>query len=313
MDPSWRVTGDVTPAIEVRDLRAPYIAHLRGVLNGAGPLTGRRLVVDCANGATASVAPGVLADLGFDVIAIGIEPDGRNINLDCGSTHLEPLQQRVRDERASVGIAFDGDGDRVLFVDHRGRRVDGDAVMLIIAEHLKRARRLPGDAIVATVMSNIGLEIALKERGIGLVRCPVGDKAVMEEMVARGLALGGEQSGHVILAERLFTGDGMATALQILAIMAETGRELADLASSLTTYPQVLLNVPVRRKVDYQGVPAIADAVRRVEARLADRGRLLVRYSGTEPLLRIMLEGPDQREIRSWAEEIADAVRANLG
>jgi phosphoglucosamine mutase len=251
-------------------------------------------------------------DLGLDVVAVGVEPDGRNINLNCGSTHIERLQDRARAEGARLGVAFDGDGDRVLFVDHHGRRVDGDAVLLIIAEYLKGAGRLPGDAIVATIMSNIGLEIALKARGIGLVRCPVGDKYVMEEMQARGLALGGEQSGHIILAEHLFTGDGIATALQVLAIMAATGRELADLAAGLVTYPQVLVNVPVRKRVEYGTVPPVADAIRRVESRLAGRGRLLVRYSGTEPLLRIMLEGEDQGEIHAWAQEIADAVRQHL-
>ncbi len=311
-DPSWSVPGGFEPAIEMADLRAAYVAHLGGVLAGAGPLAGSRVVLDCANGATAPVAPGLFGDLGFDVAAVGVEPDGRNINLNCGSTHIERLQDRVREERARIGVAFDGDGDRALFVDHLGRRVDGDAAMLVIAEHLKRVGRLPGDAIVATIMSNVGLEIALRERGIGLVRCPVGDKYVMEEMLARGLALGGEQSGHIILAEHLFTGDGMATALQVLAIMAETGRELADLAAALVAYPQVLVNVRVRRKVDYQTVPAIADVVRRVESQLAGRGRLLVRYSGTEPLLRIMLEGQNQGEIRAWAEEIAEAVRRHL-
>jgi phosphoglucosamine mutase len=312
MDRSWDVAASQAPVVDRRDLHAPYLAHLHGVMSDAGALAGSRLVVDCGNGATVPVAPALFGGLGFDVVAIGVDPDGRNINLDCGSTHLESLQRRVLEAQAPMGVAFDGDGDRALFVDHLGRRVDGDAVMLIIAEHLKAEGRLPGNAIVATVMSNIGLEIALKARGIGLVRCPVGDRAVMEEMVERGLALGGEQSGHIILAEHLFTGDGLATALQILAIVARTRRTLADLASALTTYPQVLVNVRVRRRVDFQGVPAVADAVRRVETRLADRGRLLVRYSGTEPLLRIMLEGPDERDIRSWAEEIADAVRTHL-
>lgn len=312
-DRSWAVPPNAAPDIEARDLRSAYLAHLKAVLAQAGPLAGSRIVIDCANGATAPVAPALFAELGFDVVAIGVEPDGRNINLGCGSTHLEPLRKRVPAEGARLGVAFDGDGDRALFVDADGRQVDGDAVLLMTAEHLLRMGRLPGPAIVATVMSNIGLELALRDRGIGLVRTAVGDKFVMEEMLARRLALGGEQSGHIILADHLFTGDGMATALQVLAIMAHTGRELADLASSLVTYPQVLVNVRVREKTDLASVPAVSDTMRRVESKLSGQGRLLVRYSGTEPLLRIMLEGKNQREIEAWASEIAEVVRENLG
>jgi phosphoglucosamine mutase len=209
-------------------------------------------------------------------------------------------------------VAFDGDGDRALFVDAAGRVVDGDAVLLMAAIHLKDRGRLPGNAIVATVMSNIGLEIALRERGIEMIRTAVGDKYVMEEMIKRGLALGGEQSGHIIFSEHLFTGDGLATALNVLRIMADSGRELASLAAALVTYPQVLVNVRVRERADYMQVPAIAAAMKKVEQGLAGNGRLLVRYSGTEPLLRIMLEGKDDGEIRAWADEIAGAVRANL-
>ncbi len=204
-----------------------------------------------------------------------------------------------------MGVAFDGDGDRAIFADADGRIVDGDAVLLMCARHLKANGRLKGNAVVATVMSNIGLEIAFRDSGIEMVRCPVGDKYVMEEMVRRDLSLGGEQSGHIIFAEHLFTGDGIATALNVLRVMAETGRELADLASELVTYPQVLVNVRVREKKDLQTVPEIAAAMAQVEARLAGQGRLLVRYSGTEPLLRVMLEGRDQQEIQAWASEIA--------
>jgi phosphoglucosamine mutase len=209
-------------------------------------------------------------------------------------------------------VAFDGDGDRALFVDHRGRRVDGDAVMLICTDLLRGTGALAGDAIVAPVMSNIGLELALKARGVGLVRCPVGDKYVMEEMLRRGLALGGEQSGHVIFADHLFTGDGIATALYVVRALIATGQDLATLAAGLTAYPQVLVNVRVKARTDVSTVPEVAQAMRDVESRLAGQGRLLVRYSGTEPLLRIMLEGRDQGEITAWANEIADAVRATL-
>jgi phosphoglucosamine mutase len=210
------------------------------------------------------------------------------------------------------GVAFDGDGDRARVVDHRGRVVDGDAILLMAAIYLKDRGRLPGHAIVATVMSNIGLEIALRNRGIEMVRTAVGDKYVMEEMIKRGLALGGEQSGHVIFSDHLFTGDGLATALSVLRIMADTGKELEELAGALVTYPQVLVNVRVREKADYMQVPAIADTMKKVEQGLAGNGRLLVRYSGTEPLLRIMLEGKDDAEIKEWANEIAGVVKEHL-
>jgi phosphoglucosamine mutase len=275
-------------------------------------LAGMRIVIDCANGATTSVAPGLFRHLGFEVDAIGCSPDGRNINLRCGSTHPEALAARVVELGARIGVAFDGDGDRAIFVDHRGRIVDGDAVLLLSARRLQAEGRLRGNAVVATVMSNIGLELGLKQLGIELVRCPVGDKYVMEEMQKRGLALGGEQSGHVIFADYLFTGDGLCTALNVLRAMATTGRELADLAAELVIFPQVLLNVRVREKVDLQSAPEVAAIMREVEARLAGQGRLLVRYSGTEPLLRVMIEGQDQTEITRWAEAIVAQVRARL-
>ena len=212
-----------------------------------------------------------------------------------------------------MGVAFDGDGDRAIFVDHRGEIVNGDAVLLMCADQLQREGRLKGDAIVATVMSNIGLELALQARGIDLVRCAVGDKYVMEEMLARGLSLGGEQSGHIIFSDYLFTGDGLCTALNVLRTVALTGRTLADLAGDLTAYPQVLLNVRVREKVDLTTVPPSPPSSGASKPRLAGHGRLLVRYSGTEPLLRVMLEGRDEQEIRAWAQEIVDVVKEHLG
>jgi phosphoglucosamine mutase len=304
--PSGRV------AIEHRDLAAPYLDHLRLVLSHAGPLVGAHLVVDCANGATSGLAPRLFESLGFRVTAIGVDPNGRNINLNCGSTHLDGLRRAVVDLGARAGIAFDGDGDRALLVDQHGNIIDGDAIILMSALYLKSQNRLPGSAVVATVMSNIGLEIALRDRGISMIRTAVGDKYVMEEMQKRGIAVGGEQSGHVILADHLFTGDGMATALHVLAIMAATGKELGELAGALVTYPQVLVNVRVKHKTELSEVPAIAEAMRRAESKLEGTGRLLVRYSGTEPLLRIMLEGKDDAMIRELAEEIAGTVKEHL-
>jgi phosphoglucosamine mutase len=310
-DPKWSVP-EAAGSIERRDLSAHYVEHLELIMNAAGPLRGSHIVIDCAHGATNVLAPQLFKKLGFDVETIGIAPNGRNINLNCGSTHLEPLTAAVVTSDARLGVAFDGDGDRALFVDQQGRVVDGDAVLLMAAIYLKDRGRLPGHAIVATVMSNIGLEIALRDRGIEMVRTAVGDKYVMEEMIKRGLALGGEQSGHIIFSDHLFTGDGLATALNVLRIMADTGKELAELAAALVCYPQVLVNVRVREKTDLQTVPAIAETMKKVEEGLAGNGRLLVRYSGTEPLLRIMLEGKDDAEIKEWANEIAGVVKAHL-
>ena len=311
-DTSWTVPAGDAPAVEQIDYRAEYLAHLRDILSNVEQVRGMRLAIDCANGATTTIAPRLFQELGFELHCIGCQPDGRNINLRCGSTAPELLARTVVDGGYPLGIAYDGDGDRAIFVDERGTVVDGDAVMLMCAKQMKREGRLSGNAIVATVMSNIGLEIALREAGIDIVRCPVGDKYVMEEMMRRDLALGGEQSGHVIFSEYLFTGDGLATSLNVLRTMGATGRPLSDLASELTTYPQVLVNVRVDRKVDLNTVPEVARVTSAVESRLAGNGRLLIRYSGTEPLLRIMIEGQDQREIAAWAEEIADAVRQHL-
>ena len=312
-DDSWTVpAGDAGPVEEV-DYRSPYVDHLLEILP---PLLRRkdlRVVIDCANGATTTVAPRLFDELGIAALCVGCEPDGRNINLRCGSTAPEVLAQTVVSGQYDLGIAYDGDGDRAILVDARGRVVDGDAVMLMCAKQMKADGRLKGDAIVATVMSNIGLEIALREAGIGLVRCQVGDKYVMEEMIRSGLVLGGEQSGHVIFSDYLFTGDGLATSLNVLRTMAVSGRSLADLASDLTSYPQVLMNLRVHQKVDLKTIPEIASVIERVEQRLAGQGRLLVRYSGTEPLLRVMLEGRDEAEIRKLGQDIIDAVREHVG
>ena len=312
-DRSWSVAGPSDVPVDRTDVIDAYIAHARLALPNPAALGRFRMAIDAANGATTTVAPKLFRDLGFDVVVLSANPDGRNINLDCGSTHPEQISRAVRETGCRMGVAFDGDGDRAIFVDANGRIVDGDAVLLMCARHAQAAGRLKGNAIVATVMSNIGLEIALRQSGIELVRCAVGDKYVMEEMIKRDLSLGGEQSGHIIFSEHLFTGDGIVTALSVLRVMAESGRELADLASQLVTYPQVLVNVRVREKQALTSVAPIAAAMERVETRLAGEGRLLVRYSGTEPLLRVMIEGKNQEQIQAWAAEIAGVVREHLG
>jgi phosphoglucosamine mutase len=310
---SSAVPATAETVVNGRAVAEDYFAHVRRLLPAAGSLQGVRVAIDMANGATTTTATRVFGDLGFDLVTLGDQPNGRNINLACGSTHPARLIETVTSQQCRLGVAFDGDGDRAIFVDHRGHVVDGDAVLLLLALAYQRQGRLAGDTVVATVMSNLGLEIALRERGIRLLRTPVGDKYVMEEMLRGGYVLGGEQSGHVILAEHLFTGDGLATSLAVLRVMAETRSELADLAKALVTCPQTLVNVRVRERRPTSDVPEIAAAMSRVEAAQGGRGRLLVRYSGTEPLLRVMVEGEDQATVQAWAEEVAQAVRDTLG
>jgi len=312
-DPGWRVPASDVVAMRTGSFVRPYLDHLRRLLPSAGVLEGARLAVDMANGATTATALTLFTELGLRVVPLGDRPDGRNINLACGSTHPAQLAGEVVAAGCRMGVAFDGDGDRAIFADHRGHIVDGDAVLLLLGVYYKERKRLPHDTLVATVMSNIGLEIALQRHGITLVRTPVGDKYVMDELLRGGYALGGEQSGHVILTEHLPTGDGMATALAVLRVMAETGKELSELAAGLVTFPQTLVNVRVREKRPIESVPDIQAAVARVEGALAGRGRVLVRYSGTEPLLRVMIEGEDQASVQAWAEEIAEAIRGTLG
>lgn len=311
-DPSWQVPADIEPRIEHEPLLDTYLTHLSRLLPAAPRLRGMRIGVDMANGATTTTAARVLEGLGFDLVCLGDRPDGRNINLDCGSTHPQRLAETVVATGCRLGVAFDGDGDRAIFVDHTGRIVDGDAVLLVLARARQQAGTLAHQTVVATVMSNIGLEIALRRHGIHLVRTGVGDKYVMQEMLRGGFVLGGEQSGHIILAEHLPTGDGLATALAVLRVMEDSGRELAELAGELVTYPQTLVNVRVREKRPVEAVPAVKAAIGRAEAALDGQGRVLVRYSGTEPLLRIMIEGPTDGEVARWAEDIASAVREHL-
>ena len=312
-DAGWSVGHAPGEVATDRTLVDAYLDHVRRMLPAAGVLEGSRIALDMANGATTTTAERLLKSLGFDVVALGDQPDGRNINLACGSTHPAAVAARTTADGCRLGAAFDGDGDRVILVDGRGRVVDGDAVLLILALAYQRAGRLTGDTVVATVMSNIGLELQLSQHGIRLIRTAVGDRHVRDEMARGGYVVGGEQSGHIILTEHLPTGDGLATLLAVLGVMAASGRELADLADELVTYPQTLVNVRVRAKTPVESVPEIAAAIERVSTALDGRGRVLVRYSGTEPLLRVMIEGEDQASVQMWAEEIAEAARTTLG
>ena len=294
-------------------LRDLYLDYLAGEVAGGLDLEGFSVVVDCANGAASGLAPALLARLGARVVSTGDAPDGRNINLDCGSLHTEHLRSRVVEEGARLGVAYDGDADRALFADARGRLVDGDATLWVLAGRMKERGELAGDRVVATVMSNIGLELALRSRGVELVRTDVGDKYVLEELLRSGSALGGEQSGHVIFPRLSLAGDGMITTLALLRVMRESGRGLEELTEGFTRYPQVLVNVRVREKSPFEEVEEVARAAAAVRARLGERGRLLLRYSGTEPLARVMIEGQGQQEIEALAEELAAVIRRRLG
>ncbi len=292
-----------------------YLDHLAATL--ADGLGGLRIVTDCANGSASFLAPELFERLGASVQRIHCWPDGRNINLNCGSLHLEPLRTAVLDHAADVGVAFDGDADRALFVSASGKIVDGDAVMLLAARYLKEQGRLAGSngkpVVVATVMSNLGLERALSSHGIEMIRMPVGDKYVLEEMLRRGAILGGEQSGHLIFHEYATTGDGMLTALRVFEVMRKSGAGLDELTRELHVYPQILVNVRVRERKPLDELPGVTAEIRAAEASFGGAGRVLVRFSGTEPLARVMVEGPDRERVESFANRIASQIRAELG
>jgi phosphoglucosamine mutase len=277
-------------------------------------LDGLRIVLDCANGSVSRLAPALFSRLGAEVIATGCSPDGRNINLGCGSLHIEGLRQRVLAEGAACGAAFDGDADRCILVSASGRVLDGDHSLLVAGRDLHARGALGADrpAIVATVMSNLGLERALAASGIGLIRTAVGDKYVLEEMVRRSLPLGGEQSGHVIFREFSTTGDGMMTALRVLDAARRAGRPLDELVSGFEIYPQLLVNVRFQRKRPLEELPSVQECIRAAETHFGERGRVLVRFSGTEPLARVMVEGPDPAHVETHARRIARAIEEAL-
>jgi phosphoglucosamine mutase len=271
-------------------------------------LAGLKIVIDCSHGAAYKVAPRVLTDLGAEIIPIGCSPNGRNINLRCGSTSPELLQLTVSGVQADVGIALDGDGDRLVMVDHLGRLVDGDRLLYVIARDRMSEGTLKGP-VVGTVMSNLGLEQALRAEGIGFVRSAVGDRYVLEMLRKHDGVLGGESSGHLLCLDRTTTGDGLVSALQVLAAMKRTGRPLAELAAGMAQFPQVMVNVRVRERIDPRDSAPIQSAVRRVEDALGSTGRVVLRASGTEPLIRVMVEGEDETLVTRYANELADTVR----
>ncbi len=290
-----------------------YLAFLRDEVGAGLSLKGLRVVIDCANGAAYELAPKLFSALGADLVVINADPNGRNINLDCGSLHPDKLRRSVVELKADLGLAFDGDADRLLMVDERGDLVDGDQVLFIMADYMASKGRLSGDRVVATVMSNLGLELALAERGVTLARTAVGDKYVLDELLKVGGSLGGEQSGHIIFPEISLAGDGMITALEVLRVIAEQNAGLGDLTSAYTRYPQVTVNVRVSRKPPFDAVPPVKEAINAVEREMAGRGRLIVRYSGTENLARVMIEGQDEATIRNHAESIAQVITAQIG
>lgn len=308
-----RPTADlIGKAFRIDDAEGRYIEFAKRSLPKDLDFQGIKLVVDCANGAAYKLAPKVLRELGAKVEVIGNEPNGMNINAGCGAVHPEQLQEAVRRHQADIGIALDGDADRAIFVCEQGTIIDGDHVMAALGLDLHRNGLLAKQTMVGTVMSNFGLELSMAKAGITLLRTPVGDRYLLERMLADGYNFGGEQSGHFIFLDHNTTGDGLISALQMISLMKRSGKSLSELASAMTAVPQILLNVTVKQKPNLESVPDIDRAIRESERRLNGSGRIVVRYSGTEPLLRIMVEGERDAEIKEVAEDLARLVRRHL-
>jgi phosphoglucosamine mutase len=299
-------------AVRIDDAIGRYVQFLKQTFPKEHTLDGVKVVVDCSNGAAYQVAPQVFQELGAEVVALNVEPDGRNINLGCGALHPEAMAAEVRRRGAALGVALDGDADRLILADEKGEIVDGDQVMAILGTRMLERRQLPAETVVATVMSNLGLERALSAKGGKLLRTAVGDRYVVEAMRERGLSLGGEQSGHIIFLEHATTGDGMIAALRVLAVMVGEGRPLSELSRAMTRYPQVLLNFAVARKRPFEEMPAVQKVIAAIERDLGSDGRVVVRYSGTEAKARVMIEGTDEAGIRARADEIASALQREL-
>ncbi|MBI0113937.1 MULTISPECIES: phosphoglucosamine mutase [unclassified Gilliamella] len=295
-------------ASRITDAAGRYIEFCKSTFDHDLSLSGLKIVVDCANGATYHIAPKVLRELGAKVIKIGCDPDGVNINENCGATDVKALTEQVINEKADLGFALDGDGDRIIMVDHKGNKIDGDLIIYIIAREALRQGQLKG-GVVGTLMSNMGLEIALKNLGIPFVRAKVGDRYVLEMLVEKNWRLGAENSGHVLLLDKTTTGDGIVAGLQVLAAMVRNNMSLADLCSGMTMLPQVLINVRFSGKHDPLTNPEVKSAIEQAEQQLVNNGRVLIRKSGTEPLIRVMVEGSNQSQVQQLAEQIANAVK----
>ena len=304
---------EVGKAFRIDDARGRYIVFLKNTFPSHISLDGFKIVVDCANGAAYRVAPTGFEELGAHVIPLGVEPDGENINLNCGSLHPELISRTVQEKGADLGMALDGDADRIVFVDSRGNLVDGDHIMAICATDMIQENRLKHNTLVATIMSNIGLEIYMKGIHGKVIKTAVGDRYVVDEMRRGGYNLGGEKSGHTIFLDYNTTGDGIITALQVLAIMAKRQKSLAELASLMTILPQILVNVRVSRKEDLSRIPDIQQKVQMIERELGDKGRVVIRYSGTEPVVRVMLEGEREDRIREMGNDLSHAIERILG
>lgn len=305
-------SAELGKAIRVVDAPGRYIEFCKSTVASDVILNGLKIVVDCAHGAAYHIAPNVLRELGAEVIEMGVEPNGLNINLNCGATHPELLRQYVLEQRADLGIALDGDGDRVVLIDHQGYVLDGDELLYIIVKDKIGRGALKG-GVVGTLMSNLGFEQALSQLGVEFVRVPVGDRYIMSELIKRQWNLGGESSGHIVCLETTTTGDGIITALQVLAAMQHHGRRLAEIRSGLMKYPQILLNVNVAGKQDVIDNPRIQQSLKEIENQLGDKGRVLLRRSGTEPLIRVMVEGEDQNNVKQLAEQLAQVVKEEVG
>jgi len=309
-----RPTGEfIGKAVRVDDAVGRYIQFLKNTFPDNFTLEGFRVVVDCANGAGYKVAPAVLRELGASVVEIGASPNGLNINKDCGSLHPEKLCETTVNNKAHAGIALDGDADRVIMCDHKGRIVDGDVIMALCADFLNRQGKLTNSTLVATVMSNLALDVAMRERGINVVRTAVGDRYVIQAMRDGDYTFGGEQSGHMIFLRHNTTGDGILAALQVLGIMIHEGKSLADLSTILHPYPQVHKNITVSEKRDMESIPEIYTAIRDCERELGSKGRLVLRYSGTENIARVMVEGEKVSRVEEMAENLAGLISAHLG
>ncbi|HEB49254.1 MAG TPA: phosphoglucosamine mutase [Desulfobulbus sp.] len=303
------VADEVGKASRIDDAKGRYIVFLKNTFPRKYTLDDFHIVLDCAHGATYKVAPHVFSELGARVTTIGIHPDGKNINHECGALHPEVMAEKVRRSGADIGLALDGDGDRLIVCDEKGAIVDGDHIMAICASELMRRRKLKKKTLVATVMSNMGLEKAMQAMGGHLERTQVGDRYVVETMRARGYNFGGEQSGHLIFLDHNTTGDGILAALQLLAIMIKKNRPLSELAAIMSSYPQVLENVRMSTRIEPEQVPGFTRALEEAKQKLGDRGRILVRPSGTEPVIRVMVEGEDEKEISTIALELCDIIR----